>query len=81
MGRGRPGLAVEIPREHLENAMACLAGLNDICKLLLLRVGQIETRTTLNGLVSPMEEEIIEIMQGIMGAQAAHSRLWKFIKK
>jgi len=64
-------------RDYLEEAMASLAGLDALCKLLLLRVGQIERRTpSLNGLVSPMNEEIIEIMQGIRRAQQAHAALW-----
>jgi hypothetical protein len=64
-------------RDYLEEAMASLAGLDALCKLLLLRVGQVERRMpSLNGLVEPMHEEIVEVMQGIKRAQQAHAALW-----
>ena len=65
-------------RDYLEEAMAALAGLDALCKLLLLRVGQVERRMpSLNGLVEPMHEEIVEVMQGIRRAQQAHANLWQ----
>jgi hypothetical protein len=63
---------------HLEDAMACLAGLEYLCKLLLLRIGQAKVRgPNLNGLIKPMDEEVVEIMEGIRGAQRAHARIWE----
>lgn len=65
-------------RDHFEDAMSHLVGLDSLCKLLLLRVGQIQMRCpSLNGLITPMEGEIIEIMTGIRNAQAAHERIWQ----
>ena len=64
-------------RDHLEEAMAALADLDAMCKLLLLRVDQVERRVpSLNGLVSPMHEEIVYVMRGIRKAQQAHAALW-----
>jgi hypothetical protein len=64
-------------RDYLENAMAALADLEGMCKVLLLRVEQIERRApALDGLVSPMPEQIIYIMRGIRKAQQAHAALW-----
>lgn len=64
-------------RDHLEEAMAALADLDAICKISLLRVGQAEQRAPdLNGLVSPMNEEIVYVMTGIRKAQKAHAKIW-----
>jgi len=64
-------------RDHLEDAMTALADLPAMCKILLLRVGQIERRApVLDGLVSPMNEEIMYIMDEIKKAQQAHAALW-----
>jgi len=71
-------------RDHLEEAMTALADLPAMCKILLLRVGQIERRAPiLDGLVSPMGEEIVYIMDEIKKAQRAHAALWSqgFMKK
>lgn len=71
-------------RDYLEDAMAALAGLDGLCRLLLLRVSQVERRMpSLNGLVEPMHEEIVEVMRGIKKAQQAHATLWSqgFMKK
>lgn len=60
----------------VERAQSELAGLQDLCKLLFLRVGQIKTRSpNLNGLVEPMDWEITEILEGVIGAQAAHVKI------
>lgn len=64
-------------RDYLEEAMAALADLDALCKLLLLRVEQVERRApALDGLVSPMHEEIVYVMRGIRAAQQAHAALW-----
>ncbi len=66
----------------VERAQTQLAGLQFLCKLLFLRVGQIETRIpNLNGLVEPMEREIAEILEGIIGAQAAHVEIENLLKR
>jgi len=64
-------------RGYLEDAMTALADLPMRCKILLLRVDQIEQRApSLNGLVSPMGEEVAYIMGEIGKAQQAHAKIW-----
>jgi len=66
----------------VERAQSQLAGLQFLCKLLFLRVGQIETRSpNLNGLVEPMETEIAEILEGVIGCQATHSEMERVVTK
>ena len=67
-------------RGLVERAQSNLAGLQFLCKLLLRRVGQVESRSpSLDGLVEPMGGEITEILEGIVGAQAAHAEMEKII--
>jgi hypothetical protein len=64
-------------RDYLEEAMASLANLPGICEVLLLRVEQIDRRAPfLDGLVSPMYEQIAYVMHGIKEAQQAHAKIW-----
>ena len=66
----------------VQHAQCCLAGLQFSCKLLLLRVGQVEVRAPeLNGLVTPMGEEVSEILEGIVNAQAAHGEMELIIER
>jgi len=64
-------------RDYLEVAMASLAPLAGLCEVLLLRVEQIDRRAPLlDGLVSPMYEQIAYVMHGIKEAQQAHAKIW-----
>jgi len=66
----------------VERAQSQLAGLQFLCKVLFLRVGQIETRSpNLNGLVGPMETEIKEILEGIVGAQTVHAEMETLLQR
>ena len=66
----------------VEQAQCALAGLQFSCKTLLLRVGQVEVRAPdLNGLVTPMSEEVSEILEGIINAQTAHGEMELIIEK
>jgi len=66
----------------VERAQCALAGLQFSCKTLLLRVGQVEVRAPdLDGLVSPMPGEIVEILNGIINAQAAHAEMEQVIER
>jgi hypothetical protein len=63
-------------------AQSQLAGLQFLCKLLFLRVGQVQQRSpNLNGLIAPMEVEIAEILDGVIGAQIAHSEMEKIVTR
>jgi hypothetical protein len=60
-------------QELVRQAQSALAGLQHVCKVHFLRIGQVKVLSpNLNGLVEPMDWETAEILEGIIGAQAAH---------